>query len=82
MTRITGSCWEPGLDTCKTDLVRRLLFKSRNIVKENRRMWGGLLLMIFLDIIDLFERIMTSQQDYRMWHHFFGRCRTDAECSN
>ncbi len=54
----------------KQDLVRELLFKSRNIVKESTHV-GRVLMMVFLDIIDLFERIMTSQQDYHQLHQFF-----------
>jgi uncharacterized membrane protein (TIGR01666 family) len=54
----------------KQDLVRELLFKSRNIVQESTHT-GRVLVMIFLDIIDLFERIMTSQQDYQLLHRIF-----------
>lgn len=63
----------------KQDLLRELLFKSRNIVKETTNM-GRVLMMIFLDIIDLFERIMTSQQDYRKLHRFFDGSGLMAEC--
>src|SRR6202007_3237461 len=38
----------------KQELVRELLFKSRNIVQESTHT-GRVLVMIFLDIIDLFE---------------------------
>src|SRR5882762_10031912 len=41
----------------KQDLVRELLFKSRNVIKESTHT-GRVLMMIYLDIIDLFERIM------------------------
>jgi uncharacterized membrane protein (TIGR01666 family) len=63
----------------KQELVRELLFKSRNIVKESTHT-GRVLMMIFLDIIDLFERIMTSQQDYRMLHSFFDGSELLREC--
>jgi len=63
----------------KQDLVRELLFKSRNIVKESTDI-GRVLMMIFLDVIDLFERIMTSQQDYRKLHHFFDGTGLMEEC--
>ena len=63
----------------KQDLVRELLFKSRNIVQESTHV-GRVLMMIFLDIIDLFERIMTSQQDYRMLHKFFDDTSLMQEC--
>ena len=63
----------------KQDLVRELLFKSRNVVKESTHV-GRVLMMIFLDIIDLFERIMTSQQDYRMLHQSFDNSELMLEC--
>jgi uncharacterized membrane protein YccC len=63
----------------KQDLVRELLFKSRKIVQESTHV-GRVLMMIFLDIIDLFERIMTSQQDYRMLHEFFDDSGLMQEC--
>lgn len=55
----------------KQELLRELLFKSRDIVKESTHT-GRVLVMIFLDIVDLFERVMTSQQDYQMLHRTFG----------
>ena len=63
----------------KQQLVRDLLFKSRSIVKESTHV-GRVLMMIFLDIIDLFERIMTSQQDYRMLHQVFDDSGLMQEC--
>jgi uncharacterized membrane protein (TIGR01666 family) len=63
----------------KQDLVRELLFKSRKIVQESTHV-GRVLMMLFLDIIDLFERIMTSQQDYRMLHEFFDDSGLMQEC--
>ena len=54
----------------KQNLVRELLFKSRNIVKESTNT-GRVLLLIFLDVIDLFERVMSSQQDYQQLHLYF-----------
>src|SRR5882757_7232878 len=47
----------------KQDLVRELLFKGRNIVKDSTHT-GRVLVMMFLDIVDLFEMVMTAQQDY------------------
>src|SRR5258706_1841303 len=41
----------------KQELLRELLFKSRDIVKESTHT-GRVLVMIFLDIVDLFERVM------------------------
>ncbi|MDR3715454.1 MAG: FUSC family membrane protein [Puia sp.] len=54
----------------KQDLIRELLFKSRDIVKESTHR-GRVLVMIFLDIVDLFERVMTSHQDYKTLHALF-----------
>ncbi|MHA4808247.1 FUSC family protein [Flavitalea flava] len=54
----------------KQDLIRELLFKSRDIVKDSTHT-GRVLVMIFLDIVDLFERVMTSHQDYQLLHHLF-----------
>jgi uncharacterized membrane protein (TIGR01666 family) len=54
----------------KQELVRELLFKSRDIVKDSTPI-GRVLVMIFLDIVDLFERVMTSHQDYLSLHGEF-----------
>ena len=51
----------------KQQVVRELLFKTRSIVKESTHT-GRVLVMSFLDTVDLFERIMTSQQDYKNLH--------------
>jgi uncharacterized membrane protein (TIGR01666 family) len=63
----------------KQDLLRELIFKSRKIVRESTHT-GRILMMIFLDSIDLFERIMTSQQDYRLLHRFFDDSSLMEEC--
>ncbi len=52
------------------NLVRELLFKSRNVIKESTTT-GRTLLMIFTDIVDLFERTMTSYHDYKALHDAF-----------
>ena len=54
----------------KQNLVRELLFKSRDVIKESTNK-GRILLMIFTDIVDLFERAMTSYQDYKALHKDF-----------
>lgn len=54
----------------KQNLVRELLFKSRDVIKESTNT-GRILLMIFTDIVDLFERAMTSYQDYKALHKDF-----------
>jgi len=63
----------------KQDLLRELIFKSRKIVKESTHT-GRILMMIFLDSIDLFERIMTAQQDYRLLHRLFDNSQLLEEC--
>ena len=51
-------------------LVSELLFKTRTIVKESTNT-GRILVMIYLDIADLFESVMTSYQEYHRLHHYF-----------
>lgn len=55
----------------KQQAVREILFKTRSVVQESTLV-GRVLLMSFLDTVDLFERIMTSQQDYRLLHERMG----------
>lgn len=52
------------------DNLRKILFKTRQFVKESNVKSRSLLLM-FLNSIDLFERIMTAQQDYQQLHKDF-----------
>ncbi|HVZ55205.1 MAG TPA: FUSC family membrane protein [Chitinophagaceae bacterium] len=52
------------------ELVRELLFKSRSVIRESTQT-GRTLVMLFVDIVDLFERIMTSYQDYQALHAYF-----------
>ncbi|HMG82272.1 MAG TPA: FUSC family membrane protein, partial [Ferruginibacter sp.] len=47
----------------KQNLVREILFKTGHIVKDTTDK-GVILRLIFRDSIDLFERVMTSYQDY------------------
>jgi uncharacterized membrane protein (TIGR01666 family) len=54
----------------KQNLLNDLLFKTRAIVKESTPT-GRILIMMYLDTVDLFERVMTSYQDYRTLHGFF-----------
>lgn len=50
--------------------LREIIFKTRKFLTESTNT-GRRLTMIFLDSIDLFERIMTSQQDYLQLHKEF-----------
>jgi uncharacterized membrane protein (TIGR01666 family) len=54
----------------KQALVRELLFKTRSIINDSTDT-GRTLLMIFRDTLDLFERTMTSYQDYEALHRYF-----------
>ena len=51
------------------DLVRELLFKSRDIVKESTHL-GRILITIFVDMVDLYEQIMSAPQDYEAMRKF------------
>ncbi len=50
--------------------LREMLFTTRRELSESTRK-GRVLMMMFLDSIDLMERIMTSQQDYDVLHQQF-----------
>ncbi len=54
----------------RQDELREMLFKARSVVRESTRK-GRVLMQMFLDSIDLFERIMTTQQDYEALHKEF-----------
>lgn len=56
----------------RQNLVNDILFKSRSIVKESTHT-GRTLLMIYLDVTDLFESIMTSYHDYKILHDYFDK---------
>jgi len=50
--------------------LREMLFKARGFTRDSTTK-GRILLMMFLDSVDLFEHVMTSQQDYRSLHTYF-----------
>ena len=52
------------------DELRELLYKTRTIVLEST-VKGRVLMLMFMDSVDLFERIVTSQQDYAKLHASF-----------
>src|SRR5664279_499109 len=54
----------------KQNLVRELLYKSRDFVKESTNT-GRITLLIFIDINDLFERVMSLQMHHRQFHEYF-----------
>lgn len=54
----------------KQDLVNDLLFKTSNIIQESTHT-SRILVMIYLEAADLFEKVMTSYQDYKTLHRYF-----------
>ncbi|MBS1729658.1 MAG: FUSC family protein [Bacteroidetes bacterium] len=54
----------------KQNLVRELIFKTRKVTREST-IEGKTLLLIYLDITELFERLSASFQDYRVLHKIF-----------
>lgn len=51
-------------------LVNELLFKNRTLIKESI-LTGRVLMMIQLDVLDLFEKVITSFEDYKQLHESF-----------
>jgi len=51
--------------------LREMLFSTRQLVSESTQR-GRSLMMIFIDSVDLLERIMTAQQDYKKLVVAFG----------
>ncbi|CAH0994705.1 Inner membrane protein YccS [Emticicia aquatica] len=54
----------------KLDAVREQLFKNQKIVQENSQE-GRLLLVIFVDMVDLYEQIMSTFFNYQKLHKQF-----------
>jgi uncharacterized membrane protein YccC len=54
----------------KLDAVREQLLKSREIVRENTQE-GRFLLVIFVDMVDLYEQIMSTFYNYQNLHKQF-----------
>ncbi len=54
----------------KQHLAAELLFKTPDIVNESTRR-GRILVMSYMDMADILERIMTSYQNYKTLHQFF-----------
>ncbi len=60
------------------DSVRELLFKTRLMVKESTPA-GRILILVFVDIVDLFEQTMATHYDYRTLHKTFGESESLKE---
>jgi uncharacterized membrane protein (TIGR01666 family) len=54
----------------KQDEVREVLFKTREIVSESTPE-GRFLLLVFVDMVDLFEQIMSTYYNYKQLHQQF-----------
>ena len=54
------------------DAVRELLFKSSLMVRESTNA-GRLLILVFVDIIDLFEQTMATHYDYQAIRNTYGK---------
>lgn len=57
------------------DEVRELLFKSRMIVKDSTQS-GRLLILVFVDILDLFEQTMATYYDYEAIRKTYGETKS------
>jgi uncharacterized membrane protein YccC len=51
--------------------VREIMFKTRSMVKESTHT-SRVLVLSFLDLVDLFESMMASQPNYRLMHAALG----------
>lgn len=56
----------------RQDSLRELLFKTRLMVKESTPE-GRLLILVFVDIVDLFEQTMATHYDYQAIRNTFGK---------
>ncbi|MGY3051906.1 putative membrane protein (TIGR01666 family) [Pedobacter sp. UYEF25] len=56
----------------KQNAVRDLLFRTRSVVRDSS-VEGRFLLIVFIDMVDVFERIMATHYDYKILHDKFGK---------
>jgi len=54
----------------KQDAVRELLFKTREIVRDSTPE-GRFLLLVFVDMVDLYEQVMSTYYNYKQLHDQF-----------
>ncbi|WP_291402234.1 FUSC family membrane protein [Daejeonella sp.] len=57
------------------DSLRDLLFKTKLMVKESTHV-GRLLILVFVDIVDLFEQTMATHYDYQAIRNTFGKTQS------
>jgi len=60
------------------DSLRELLFKTRLMIKESTHA-GRLLILVFVDIVDLFEQTMATHYDYQAIRNTFGKTESLKE---
>lgn len=60
------------------DGLRNLLFKSKLMVKESTNI-SRLFILIFVDVVDLFEQTMATHYDYKSLRNTFGKTNTLKE---
>lgn len=63
------------------DAVREMLFKSRLMVKESTGA-SRILVLTFIDLVDMFEQIMATHYDYRQIREKFGHTGVLAEIAD
>ncbi|WP_131538013.1 FUSC family protein [Pedobacter nototheniae] len=56
----------------KQDAVRELLFKTREIIRDSTPE-GRFLLLVFVDMVDLFEQVMSTYYNYQQLHDQFDK---------
>lgn len=60
------------------DSLRELLFKTKLMIKESA-FAGRLLILVFVDIVDLFEQTMATHYDYQTLHKTYGKSNSLKE---
>jgi uncharacterized membrane protein (TIGR01666 family) len=60
------------------DSLRDLLFKTKLMIKESTHL-GRLLILVFVDIVDLFEQTMATHYDYQAIRNTFGKTESLKE---
>jgi len=56
----------------KQDAVRELLFRTREIVRDSSPE-GRFLMLVFVDMVDLFEQVMSTYYNYEQLHEQFDK---------
>lgn len=54
----------------KQDAVRELLFRTREIIRDSTPE-GRFLMLVFVDMVDLFEQVMSTYYNYKQLHEQF-----------